>query len=455
MRNSKKEQLEAYTQKYGNICVENNCIDIELYEKYGVKRGLRDKSGEGVLSGLTNISLIKSQEIIDGKRVPCEGQLLYRGYDVIDLVRGFEHSARYGFEEIAYLLLFGSLPNARELEDFSEKLGMLRTLPTNFTRDVIMKAPSKDIMNSLTKSVLTLASYDKQAADLSIDNVLRQCMMLISVFPMLSVYGYQAYNHYERDDSLYIHRPDTKLSTAENILRLLRPDMRYTELEAKVLDIALVLHMEHGGGNNSTFTTRVVTSSGSDTYSVIAAALSSLKGPKHGGANIKVVEMMANIRKNIKDIEDEEEVKTYLEKMLNKEVFDKRGLIYGMGHAVYSISDPRATIFKGFVEKLAADKGREEDFKLYSTIERLAPQVIGDKRNIYKGVSANVDFYSGFVYSMLDIPLELYTPIFAMARIVGWSAHRLEELINADKIIRPAYKSITGEREYREIEERE
>lgn len=454
MRPSKKEQLEQYMEQYGNICVENNNIDVALYSEFGVKRGLRDMNGEGVLTGLTNISLIKSQDVIDGKRVPCDGRLLYRGYDVIDLVRGFENTGSFGFEEVAYLLLFGNLPNKSELEDFKEKLGMMRTLPTNFTRDVIMKASSKDIMNSLTKSVLTLASYDKQAADLSIPNVLRQCMMLISVFPMLSVYGYQAYNHYERDDSLYIHRPDSKLSTAENILRLLRPDMNYTELEARVLDIALVLHMEHGGGNNSTFTTRVVTSSGSDTYSVVAAALSSLKGPKHGGANIKVVEMMANIKKHVKNWEDEDEVKTYLAKMLNKEVFDKRGLIYGMGHAVYSISDPRATIFKGFVEKLAKDKGREEDFKFYSMIERLAPQVIGEKRNIYKGVSANVDFYSGFVYSMLDIPLELYTPIFAMARIVGWSAHRLEELINVDKIIRPAYKSITSEREYMDLEKR-
>lgn len=454
MRNSKREQLEHYMEEYGNICVENNNIDPVLYGQYGVKRGLRDMNGEGVLTGLTNISLIKSQEVVDGKRVPCDGQLLYRGYDVIELVRGFEHDARFGFEEVAYLLMFGNLPGEKELADFKDKLGMMRTLPTNFTRDVIMKAPSKDIMNSLTKSVLTLASYDNQVTDLSISNVLRQCMMLISVFPMLSVYGYHAYNHYERDDSLYIHRPDPKLSTAENILRLLRPDMKYTELEAKVLDIALVLHMEHGGGNNSTFTTRVVTSSGSDTYSVVAAALSSLKGPKHGGANIKVVEMMANIKKNIKDWDDEEEIKEYLGKILNKEVFDKRGLIYGMGHAVYSISDPRATIFKGFVERLAKDKGREEDFKLYSAIERLAPQVIGEKRNIYKGVSANVDFYSGFVYSMLDIPLELYTPIFAMARIVGWSAHRLEELINVDKIIRPAYKSITVEKEYVNIEDR-
>lgn len=454
MRNSKKEQLDNYTAKYSKVCLEKNGIDTGIYESYGVKRGLRDKNGEGVVAGLTNISLIKSQEVVDGKRMPCEGRLLYRGYDVIDLVKGFEYSKRFGFEEIAYLLLFGSLPNGNELMDFEEKLAMMRTLPTNFTRDVIMKAPSKDIMNSLTKSVLTLASYDRQVSDLSIDNVLRQCMSLVSVFPMLSVYGYQAYNHYVCDDSLYIHRPDPKLSTAENILRMLRPDMKYTELEAKVLDIALVLHMEHGGGNNSTFTTRVVTSSGSDTYSVIAAALSSLKGPKHGGANIKVVEMMANIKKNIKDLNDEEEVKRYLARMLNKEVFDKSGLIYGMGHAVYSISDPRATIFKGFVEKLALDKKRDEDFKLYALIERLAPEVIGESRNIYKGVSANVDFYSGFVYSMLDIPLELYTPIFAMARIVGWSAHRLEELINADKIIRPAYKSIMEEQEYLNIEAR-
>lgn len=453
-KSSRREQLENYTAKYGDVCKKNNHIETDLYEKYGVKRGLRDKNGEGVLAGLTNISVIKSQEIIDGKRVPCEGRLLYRGYDIIDLVRGFEHSARFGFEEITYLLLFGDLPDKAKLKEFKGMLAMMRTLPTNFTRDVIMKASSKDIMSSLTRSVLTLASYDKQAADLSIPNVLRQCMMLISVFPMLSVYGYQAYNHYERDDSLYIHRPDASLSTAENILRLLRPDMKYSELEAKVLDIALVLHMEHGGGNNSTFTTRVVTSSGSDTYSVIAAALSSLKGPKHGGANIKVVEMMANIKKNVKDVNDEDKVKDYLARMLNKEVFDKSGLIYGMGHAVYSISDPRATIFKSFVERLALDKGRKEDFKLYSMIERLAPQVIAERRNIYKGVSANVDFYSGFVYSMLDIPLELYTPIFAMARIVGWSAHRLEELINADKIIRPAYKSVMMEREYDDIEKR-
>ena len=340
------------------------------------------------------------------------------------------------------------------MEGFEKILGESRTLPTNFTRDVVMKAPSSDIMNSLVRSVLTLASYDKNCMDTSIENVLRQCIGLIAVFPMLSVYAYHAYNHYENDDSMYIHRPQKKLSTAENLLMMLRPDKKYSELEAKVLDIALVLHMEHGGGNNSTFTTRVVTSSGSDTYSVMAAALSSLKGPKHGGANIKVVEMMRDIQKHVKHWDDEAEVRAYLKKILNKEAFDKKGLIYGMGHAVYSLSDPRAQVFKGFVQQLASAKGRDKDFALYSMIERIAPEVIAEKSRIYKGVSANVDFYSGFVYSMLEIPLEMYTPIFAIARIVGWSAHRIEELINMDKIIRPAYKSVMEEQEYVEIEDR-
>ena len=447
MKSGRKEMLEKYTTKYGNICVENNNIDTGLYAEYGVKRGLRDMNGEGVLTGLTNISFIKSSEMVDGKRVPCEGQLLYRGYDVIELVKGFEHSARFGFEEIAYLLLYGELPKKSDLAEFKEMLGMMRTLPTNFTRDVIMKATSKDIMNSLTKSVLTLASYDKHAADLSIPNVLRQCMMLISVFPMLSVYGYQAYNHYDRDDSLYIHRPELKLSTAQNILRLLRPDMKYTELEAKVLDIALVLHMEHGGGNNSTFTTRVVTSSGSDTYSTMAAAMSSLKGPKHGGANIKVMEMMADIRTHVKDYADKEELAAYLSKILDGEAFDGRKLIYGMGHAVYTLSDPRERVFKHYVEKLAEAKGRQQDMMLYQGIEELAPVLIGERRRTNKGVSPNVDFYSGFVYDMLGIPQELYTAMFAVARIVGWSAHRIEELICTDKIIRPAYMSVMEKRE--------
>ena len=438
---------------YAQLCMDADQMDASLFDRYGVLRGLRDKNGNGVVAGLTNISKIESFKIENGQKLPCEGKLWYRGYDCIQLVEGFRKK-RYGFEEIAYLLLFGSLPTQEQLDQFTDVLATHRTLPTNFTRDVIMKAPSSDIMNSLTRSVLTLASYDKNCSDTSIENVLRQCIGLISVFPMLSVYGYHAYNHYTNDESMYIHRPQRKLSTAENLLMMLRPDKKYTELEARVLDIALVLHMEHGGGNNSTFTTRVATSSGSDTYSVIAAALSSLKGPKHGGANIKVVEMMRNIEENVSDWTDEEAAKSYLQRILNKEVFDKKGLIYGMGHAVYSLSDPRAQVFKSFVEQLATAKGREKDFALYSMIERLAPEVIAGKARIYKGVSANVDFYSGFVYSMLEIPLELYTPIFAIARIVGWSAHRIEELINMDKIIRPAYKSVMQERFYVDIEDR-
>lgn len=453
MEQKEKMSLVEYTDIYGKICENTDLISAELFDEYGVKRGLRDKNGNGVLSGLTHISKIEAFKNVDGKKVPCDGKLWYRGYSVIDLVKGF-HGERFGYEEIAYLLLFGRLPSLRELDEFKGVLNASRTLPTNFTRDVIMKAPSKDIMNSMTKSVLTLASYDENMGDQSISNVLRQCLQLIAVLPMLAVYGYHAFNHYECGDSFYIHRPDESLSTAENILLMLRPDKAYTDLEAKVLDIALVLHMEHGGGNNSTFTTRVVSSAGSDTYSVVAAALSSLKGPKHGGANIKVVEMMRDLREQVADLNDEEAIKEYLGKLLDKQAFDKKGLIYGMGHAVYSLSDPRARIFKSFVERLAKAKGRDEEFRIYSAVERLAPEVIAEKRKIYKGVSANVDFYSGFVYNMLDIPLELYTPIFAMARIVGWSAHRIEELVNVDKIIRPAYLSIMEEKEYRSLEDR-
>lgn len=441
------------TEELMKVCEQNNQIPIELFEEYGVKRGLRDKDGNGVLAGISNISRIDAFRMEDGKKLPCDGQLWYRGYNVIELIRGFE-GKRFGFEEVAYLLLFGELPNEEKLKSFSRMLEECRQLPTNFTRDVIMKAPSKDLMNTLTRSVLTLASYDDAIGDQSLHTQLEQCIKLISVFPMLAVYGYHSYNHYICDDSLYIHRPQEGLSAAENILLMLRPDKKYTTLEAQVLDLALVLHMEHGGGNNSTFTTRVVTSSGSDTYSVMAAALSSLKGPKHGGANIKVVEMMADISEHITDWNDEDAVKCYLEKLVDKQSFDKKGLIYGMGHAVYSLSDPRARVFKSFVEKLAKAKEREKDFALYSMVERLAPEVIAEKRHIYKGVSANVDFYSGFVYSMLDIPLELYTPIFAIARIVGWSAHRMEELVNMDKIIRPAYKSIMAEKEYVKLDQR-
>lgn len=435
-------------------CVDNSGIDTSLYGKYDVKKGLRDINGKGVLAGLTEISEIQSSKIVDGKSVPCEGQLFYRGQNIENLVKGFISEDRFGFEEVTYLLLFGELPNKTQLADFCKLLNSYRTLPTNFTRDVIMKAPSSDIMNSLARSVLTLYGYDSNANDTSIPNVLRQCLMLISVFPMLAVYSYQAYNHYICDKSLYIHYPNPNLSTAENILRLLRPDKAYSHLEAKVLDIALVLHMEHGGGNNSTFTTHVVSSSGTDTYSAIAAALGSLKGPKHGGANIKVVEMFNDLRLNVRDTTDEDELREYLIKLLDKKAFDGKGLIYGMGHAVYSISDPRANIFKGFVEQLAKEKDRTADFKLYSTVERLAKEVIAKKRHIYKGVSANVDFYSGFVYSMLDLPLNLFTPIFAIARITGWSAHRIEELINVDKIIRPAYQCIKERVPYVALDER-
>lgn len=442
-----------YLEKYAALCRHADRLDEGMFDQYEVQRGLRDKNGNGVVTGLTNISRIESFKMVDGVKTPCEGKLWYRGYDCIELVNGFR-GKHTGFEEVAYLLLFGELPTREQLAEFREIVSSSRTLPTNFTRDVIMKAPSSDIMNSLTRSVLTLASYDENCSDTSVENVLRQCIGLISVFPMLAVYGYHAYNHFNNNDSMYIHRPNSELSTAENLLMMLRPDKKYTELEAGVLDIALVLHMEHGGGNNSTFTTRVVTSSGADTYSVIAAALSSLKGPKHGGANIKVVEMMRDIEQNVSDWTDEEEVRSYLKRILNREVFDRRGLIYGMGHAVYSLSDPRAQVFKGFVRKLAEAKGRQKDFELYSMIERIAPEVIAEKSRIYKGVSANVDFYSGFVYSMLEIPLEMYTPIFAIARIVGWSAHRIEELINMDKIIRPAYKSVMVQRDYVDIEDR-
>lgn len=437
------------------LCVDNGRIDPELYKKYDVKRGLRDLNGKGVLTGLTEISEVRSTVPgKDGEPVPCEGRLFYRGIDIEEHVRNFVSERRFGFEETTYLLLFGNLPNQKQLDDFTELLANYRTLPTSFVRDIIMKAPSSDMMNTLARSVLTLYSYDDKANDLSVPNVLRQCLQLIALFPLLSVYGYQAYAHYHDGQSLFIHAPLKELSTAENILHILRPDSKYTELEARILDIALVLHAEHGGGNNSTFTTHVVTSSGTDTYSVVAAALGSLKGPKHGGANIKVVQMFDEMKKQVKDWTDEEEVKRYLKALLNREAFDKAGLIYGMGHAVYSLSDPRANVFKQFVQRLSEEKGRSEEFGLYSMVERLAPQVIGEERKIYKGVSANVDFYSGFVYSMLDLPLELYTPIFAMARISGWSAHRIEELINAGKIIRPAYRNILPEQKYVKIADR-
>lgn len=437
--------LNDYTAQKEQLCFGNDMIAPRLYDEYGVKKGLRDANGNGVLAGLTNISKIISSKIVDGKKTPCDGQLWYRGYRVEDLINGLGEN-ELGYEKIAYLLLMGELPDSREAEEFKGLIGGCRTLPTNFTRDVIMKAPSKDIMNSMTRSILTLASYDDRATDTSVSNSLRQCIQLISEFPLLAVYGYHAYNYYENMDSMVIHRPDPSLSTAENLLMMLRPDKKFTATEAKVLDTALILHMEHGGGNNSTFTTRVITSSGSDTYSTVAAAMSSLKGPKHGGANIKVMEMMADIRGHVSDYSDKDEVGAYLTKIINKEAFDKKGLVYGMGHAVYSLSDPRERVFKGYVEKLAAEKGREKDLELYRNVEELAPELIAKYRRIYKGVSPNVDFYSGFVYEMLGIPQELYTAMFAVARIVGWSAHRIEELICMDKIIRPAYMSVMEEK---------
>ena len=437
-----------------SICQGNCGIDPSLYSKYDVKRGLRDISGKGVLAGLTEIGEVKSYTMENGETIPCEGKLYYRGIDIEDIVAGFVKEDRFGFEEVTYLLLMGKLPTKEELGDFNKLLAHYRTLPTNFVRDIIMKAPSSDMMNTLSRSVLTMFAYDDAADDTSLPNVLRQCLQLISLFPLFSVYGYQAYRHYHEGDSLVIHTPRPELSTAENILHLLRPNSQYTALEAKILDIALVLHAEHGGGNNSTFTTHVVSSSGTDTYSSVAASLGSLKGPKHGGANIKVVQMFDDLKANVNDWENEDEIEQYLRDLLNKKAFDKSGLIYGMGHAVYSISDPRANIFKNFVETLSKAKGKEKEFKLYSLVEKLAPQVIGEERHIYKGVSANVDFYSGFVYSMLELPTELYTPIFAIARISGWSAHRMEELMNAGKIIRPAYKAVGETSEYVKLEDR-
>ncbi len=440
--------------RLAKLSEEAGVIETELFTKYDVKRGLRDLNGKGVLAGLTHISDVRATEKIDGVDVPAHGKLFYRGYNVQDLINGFTSEDRFGFEEVAYLLLFAKLPNKEELKKFTELLGSYRTLPTSFVRDIIMKAPSKDMMNTLARSVLTLYSYDDRADDTSMPNVLRQCLQLIALFPMLSIYGYQAYSHYHDGNSLYIHNPLPELSTAENILRILRPDSSYTPLEAKILDIALVLHMEHGGGNNSSFTTHVVTSSLTDTYSTIAAAIGSLKGPRHGGANIKVVKMFEDMKKEVHDWENEDEVADYLRKLLHKEAFDHSGLIYGVGHAIYSKSDPRAVAFKSFVQKLSEEKGMQKEFALYSLVERLAPEVIASERQMYKGVSINVDFYSGFVYHMLGLPMELYTPIFAIARIVGWSAHRLEELANNGKIIRPAYKPIGEDQEYIHLENR-
>ena len=453
---SKKDYSEVTPEiiQLSEKCVAASAIDPELYTTYDVKRGLRDINGKGVLAGLTEISEMYGYETVNGESVPCDGKLFYRGISIEELVNGFDKDKHNGFEETTYLLLFGTLPNAKELADFEELLASYRSLPTNFVRDVIMKAPSDDMMNSLARSVLTLYSYDKKANDTSIPNVLRQCLQLISIFPMLSVYGYHAYNHYHEGESLFIHPPKMELTAAENFLHMLRPDSAFSPLEARLLDLALVLHAEHGGGNNSSFTTHVVSSSGTDTYSSTAASLGSLKGPRHGGANIQVVKMFAEIKEQIKDWKDRDEVAAFLKKLLNKEAFDKSGLIYGMGHAVYSISDPRATVFRKYAEMLSKEKGREDEFQLYRLVEELAPAVIAEKRKIYKGVSANVDFYSGLAYDMLELPASLYTPLFAISRIVGWSAHRIEELANNGKIIRPAYKAVHPRVPFVKLEER-
>ncbi len=448
-----KKLYGDFIEEKRELCEENDTFAQSEYSKYDVKKGLRDATGNGVIVGLTEVSQVDGAIEIDGVKQEVDGILRYRGYSIEDLTQGFLNK-RYGFEEVAYLILFGKLPTEQELEEYISILNQNRKLPKTFTRDVIMKAASKDVMNAISREILFLASYDDDALDNSLDNVLRQCLYLITIFPMLTAYSYHAYNHYLNNQSMYIHYPDPKLSTAENFLRMLRPDKKYTQLEATVLDLALVLHMEHGGGNNSTFTTRVTTSSGSDTYAVIAAAMSSLKGPKHGGANLKVMDMMADIKKHVKDPDDTEALTAYLNKILDKQAFDKSGLIYGMGHAIYTKSDPRAKVFKSFVEDLAKEKGRLRDFKYYTNIEKIAPGLIMAHKHNNKSVCANVDFYSGFVYNMLDIPKEVYTPLFATARIIGWSAHRIEELITSNKILRPAYVNIQPPREYVPLEKR-
>lgn len=443
------EEFEtALLSQLSSVAQKNSWIDPELFYKFNVKRGLRDLDGKGVLVGLTEIGEVHAYIIDENETIPVPGRLIYRGIDICDIVNGFSRDGRFGFEETSYLLVFGELPDQNTLVNFERLLAEYRKLPDDFVRDIIMKAPSKDMMNVLARSVLSLYSFDDRADDTSLDNVLKQCIKLIACFPLLAVYGYQAYSHYYGNNSLFIHSPRPDFKTAENILHMLRPDCKFTKLEAALLDLALVLHAEHGGGNNSSFVTHVVTSSGTDTYSVIAAALGALKGPRHGGANIKVVQMFEDMKRNIKDYNDDEEIENYLNKLVNKEAFDRAGLIYGMGHAVYSISDPRTVIFKEHIAKLAKAKGLEDEYNLYLKIEKLAPGVIGKHRKIYKGVSANVDLYSGFVYKMLDIPVELFTPIFAIARISGWSAHRIEEIVNSGKIIRPAFKSVAKRRNY-------
>ena len=449
-----RNPLQKRIKELSEPAAKSTLIKQEYYDQYDCKRGLRDINGKGVLVGLTEISeIIAAKEDENGNRIPVDGELYYRGIPIEDIVKGFVKEGRFGFEEVVYLLIFGKLPNKKEFDEFKNILASLRKLPQGFLRDVIMKKSSTDIMNVLQRSVLTLYAYDENPDSIAMDNILMQCLDLIAKFPMLSAYGYQVFSHYHEDGDLVIHQPDPNLSTAENILRMLRDDGKFTPLEAKLLDLCLVLHAEHGGGNNSSFTCHVVTSSGTDTYSAIAASLGSLKGPRHGGANAKVIRMMDDIAQNVKSHSDKD-VKDYLGQILDGKAFDNQGLIYGMGHAIYSKSDPRAKILKSFVKPLAIEKGMEKEYALYRKIEVLAPQVIAEKRRIYKGVSANIDFYSGFIYRLLGIPTELFTPIFAISRIAGWSAHRIEELANAGKIIRPAYDAVAPRTKYVKLSER-
>lgn len=447
-------EYRSFLDELASLAEKNNYIDPELYEKYNVKRGLRNKDGTGVLVGLTEIGEVHGYILDEGERIPDKGRLLYRGIDVWDIVHGFQKENRYGFEEVCYLLMFGELPDRKRLQEFTNLLAEKRTLPEGFVEDMILKAPSRDIMNKLARSVLASYSYDENPDDTSIKNVVRQSIELIARFPIMAAYGYQAKCHYYDNKSLYIHLPQKELGTAENFLHMIRSDNQYTRLEAELLDLALVLHAEHGGGNNSTFTVHVVASTGTDIYSVIAAAVGSLKGPKHGGANIKVMEMMEDIKANVKDWKDEDEVKHYLAKILRKEAFDKKGLIYGLGHAVYTLSDPRAVLLKEKAAELAKAKNMEEEFNLYLTIERVAPEVFAAEKQADKIIAPNVDFYSGFVYKMLNIPVELYTPIFAIARISGWCAHLIEELVSGGRIIRPAYKNVMPKRSYIPLDQR-
>lgn len=454
MNATDRKDRDVRLEELVRYCMISGAMDLNLYQEYDVKRGLRESNGKGVLTGLTEISDVVAYRTVKGRQIPIDGELYFQGYNVRELIDGFKNR-RFNFEETTYLLLFGDLPNKRQLRAFIELLGQYRELPSKFVRDVVMKAPSANIMNGLQKSVLTLYSYDENPDDISIPNVLRQSLTLIGTMPLISVYGYHAYQHYHNDKSLVIRYPKAELSTAENILRMMRDDGDYTELEARVLDAALVIHAEHGGGNNSTFTTHVVSSTGTDTYSAVAASLGSLKGPKHGGANLKVENMFANIKEHVHNWDNEAALKDYLQKLIDGEAFDGSGLIYGMGHAVYTLSDPRAVILKEYARSLSLEKGRGDEFHLYEMVERLASELLTERKRLSKPICCNVDFYSGFVYSMLGIPTQLFTPIFAISRISGWCAHRIEELVNQGKIIRPAYKYVGHHKPYVELDSRE